>query len=279
MRSRVLDEISSLDPERDHQRIAFLSCRVDFPWDTTRALEFALFRTFAAPSIAALLHKTQEFECRSQKRYDDTDIIVSEIMEHGYDSDRGRAAIARMNALHGRFHIPKRDFLYVLSTFIFEPIRWNQRFGWRRMIEKEQLGLFHFWRAVGERMGILDIPPSYAEFERFNREYEQTHFRQSEPSRRVGAATRELFKSWFPRWTRPVVERGINAFMDDTLIEAFGFETPSPLMRKVVEKSLRLRGCALRLFPRRRRPLLRTEMTHRTYPCGYQLEKIGPPES
>jgi hypothetical protein len=132
MRSRVLDEISSLDPERDHQRIAFLSCRVDFPWDTTRALEFALFRTFAAPSIAALLHKTQEFECRSQKRYDDTDIIVSEIMEHGYDSDRGRAAIARMNALHGRFHIPNRDFLYVLSTFIFEPIRWNQRFGWRR---------------------------------------------------------------------------------------------------------------------------------------------------
>ncbi len=138
-RSRVLPEIERLDAERDHQRITFLSCRVDFPWDTTRALEFALFRTFAVPAIGGLLHKTGEFECRGQKRYDDTDIIVSEIMEHGYDSDRGRAAIARMNALHGRFNIRNEDFLYVLSTFVFEPIRWNQRFGWRRMIEKERL--------------------------------------------------------------------------------------------------------------------------------------------
>jgi hypothetical protein len=46
-----------------------------------------------------------------------------------------------MNALHGRFRIANEDFLYVLSTFVFEPIRWNQRFGWRRMTEFEQHGL------------------------------------------------------------------------------------------------------------------------------------------
>src|SRR5206468_9117412 len=88
---RVLDEIRQLDPVRDHQRIVFLSTRVDFPFDTTRALELALFRTFGVPSISALLHRTGEFERRAQKRYDDTDIIVSEMMEHGYDSERGRA--------------------------------------------------------------------------------------------------------------------------------------------------------------------------------------------
>ena len=61
-RSRVLPEIETLDALRDHQRIVFLSCRVDFPWDTTRALEFALFRTFGVPAVSALLHKTHEFE-------------------------------------------------------------------------------------------------------------------------------------------------------------------------------------------------------------------------
>jgi hypothetical protein len=70
-----------------------------------------------------------------QKRYDDTDLIVSEIIENGFDSPRGGRAIARMNALHGRFRIANEDFLYVLSTFVFEPIRWNERFGWRRMTE------------------------------------------------------------------------------------------------------------------------------------------------
>src|SRR5947199_5628349 len=115
---RVLDEIRRLDPERDDQRIVFLSSCYDFAFDTTRALEFALFRTFAVPSISALLDRTGEFGGRAQKRYDDTDLIVSELMEWGYDSDRGRRALRRMNQLHGRFSIPNEDLLYVLSTFV-----------------------------------------------------------------------------------------------------------------------------------------------------------------
>jgi hypothetical protein len=276
-RSPVLEEINRLEAERDHQRITFLSCRVDFPWDTTRALEFALFRTFAVPSIGGLLHKTGEFECRAQRRYDDTDIIVSEIMEHGYDSNRGRAAIARLNALHGRFKIRNEDFLYVLSTFVFVPIRWNGRFGWRHMIVKERLALFHFWREVGRRMNIRDVPESYDAFEQFNLDYERDNYRYTEASARVGAATRELFKSWFPRWTRPLVERGINAALDEPLLQAFGFAQPSPRMRHFVEWSLRTRARALRWLPRRRHPVLRTEMKQCSYPAGYVIEQLGPP--
>ena len=274
--SPVLREIESLDPGRDHQRIVFLSCRVDFPWDTTRALEFALFRTFGVPAVSALLHKTQEFELRAQRRYDDTDIIVSEIMEHGYDSERGRAAIARMNEIHGRYKIRNQDFLYVLSTFVLEPIRWNERFGWRRMLEKERVALYHFWRAVGDRMNLQDIPPSLPELERFSNDYEREYYRHTEANHLVGSATRDLFKSWFPRWTGPLVERGIHAFMDDTLIEAFGFPKPSPALRRTVQAALKLRGHALRLWPRRRKPLLRTQMKHRSHPCGYAMNSIGP---
>src|SRR5689334_14235294 len=141
-RSRVLDEIRRLDPEADCQRVVFLSSCFDFPFDTTRALEFALFRTYGSPSISRLLDRTGEFGQRAQKRYDDTDLIVSELMEHGYESDRGRRALRRMNAIHGRFTIANEDFLYVLSTFVFEPIRWNARYGWRPMIEVERLGYF-----------------------------------------------------------------------------------------------------------------------------------------
>lgn len=278
LRSPVLPEIEKLDAVKDHQRIAFLTCRVDFPWDTTRALEFALFRTFCVPAISALLDKTQEFGKRSQKRYDDTDIIVSEMMEHGYDSDRGRAAIARMNALHGRFKIRNEDFLYVLSTFVFVPIRWNERFGWRRMKPKECVALFHFWREVGLRMHINDIPATYEEFERYNIEYERANYRFTETNHRVGVAVRDMFKSWFPRWTRPLVEKGIYAFMDDNLLLAFGFPKPSPLMRRVVEIGLKTRAHTLRIFPRRKRPLLRTEMKQASYPEGYQIEKLGPPD-
>lgn len=41
----IFDVVQSLDVERDHQPIVGLSAAWDFPWDTTRAREVALFRT------------------------------------------------------------------------------------------------------------------------------------------------------------------------------------------------------------------------------------------
>jgi hypothetical protein len=195
-RYSVSQAIQKLDPQKDHQQIVFLSSCYDFPLDTTRALEFALFRTFCVPSIAALLDRTGEFQKRPQKRYDDTDIIVSELMEWGYDSDRGLRALRKMNQQHGRFAIANEDFLYVLSTFIYEPIRWNERFGWRLMGDVERLGYFYFWCEVGRRMNIRNLPQDYVTFEQFNRDYERQHchFHQSQPARRRGypRAIREL---------------------------------------------------------------------------------------
>ena len=113
----ILNEIKTLDPLKDHLRIVFLNTCFEFPWDTTRALEFALYRTYCVPSVSALLDKTGEFAARPQKRYDDTDIIISELMEWGYDSDRGKRALRRLNQMHGRFSIANEDFQYRMAIF------------------------------------------------------------------------------------------------------------------------------------------------------------------
>lgn len=265
-----------LDPQRDHQQIVQRMVCYDFPFDTTRALEFALFRTYCVPSISGLLDRTGEFARCPQKRYDDTDLIVSEMMEWGYDSVRGAAALARMNQIHSHFKIANEDFLYVLSTFVFEPIRWNTRFGWRRMREQERLAFFYFWRAVGERMGIRDIPADYAAFEQFNLMAERTRFSFAESNARIGRATRELFASWFPGWSRPLVRRVIHAMLDEPVRQAFGFPQASPILRATINSAMRLRALVLRILPKRRAPRLRTEMAHRSYPQGYRLELTGP---
>jgi hypothetical protein len=161
----VLREIERLDPERDHQRIVHLSFGYEFPWDSIRALEIALYRTYCVPSISALLDRTGEFRERTQQRYDDTSLIVAEMCKWGYESGRGREALERMNWAHGHFTIANDDFLYVLSTFIYEPVRWIDRFGWRQTVLNERLGYYWFWRAVGTRMGIRNIPGSYEAFE------------------------------------------------------------------------------------------------------------------
>ena len=272
-----LDEIRNLDPANDHQRIAYLIGCYEFPWDVTRSLELALFRTFCVPRTSQLLDRTGEFRRQGQKRYDDTDIIVSEMIEWGYDSDRGRAALRKMNQLHSRFEIANEDYLYVLSTFVYVPIHWIEQYGWRSMCREERLGWFHFWRQVGRRMGIDEIPCDYDAFERYSEDFERAQFRFSETNHRLATSVLEMFKSWFPLPLRPLADASIRAMMDEAMIKSFGLREPPAMMRRCVTASLRLRARAVRWLPRRKQPRLRTQGKHRTYPDGYSIDRLGPP--
>jgi hypothetical protein len=78
------------------------------------------------------------------------------LIEEGYESPVGQTALARMNTIHGRFPIANEDFLYVLSTFVFVPLNWFERFGRRKPTGHERLALFHFWRQVGQRIASAE---------------------------------------------------------------------------------------------------------------------------
>jgi hypothetical protein len=277
LHSPYLDEIRRLEPVRDHQRIVYVDACFEFPWDTTRSLELALFRTFAVPSIARLLDSTGEFVGRAQKRYDDTDLLISSFAEGGYDSDEGRRAIRRMNRLHGRFDIANEDFLYVLSTMVLEPIRWNARFGRRPLLDVEKEATFLFWREVGRRMAIRDLPGTLAELKRFNVEFERDRFAYTDEGRRVADATMAMFVAWFPGVPFRVGRRLLCGVLDDPLLDALGYPRPSATLRKAAEAVLRARARASALLGPRGRPRVRTALRRRSYPDGYLIEELGPP--
>ena len=185
------------------------------------------------PGISALLDQTGEFRLRAQKRYDDTALLIAEMTEWGYDSERRRAALRQMNRIHGRFAIANDDYLYVLTTFIFEPIRWIDRFGWRGLSRHERLAQVQFWREVGRRMGIRDIPDTYIALEQYNVTYERERFRFCETNRRVEEATRDLFLSWFLAPLRPLLKPGIYALLEEPALDAFGFPHPPGWLRRL----------------------------------------------
>lgn len=268
--------IASLDAVDDCEEIALLLSSCEFAWDIERALEFALFRTYAVPSISGLLACTGEFERRPRKRYDDTELILAEIMENGFDSARGRRALARMNTMHGRFRIAQNDLLYVLSTFVFEPIRWLDRHGRRPLTVHEQEAWFRYHRGLGTRMGITDIPDDRQDFRRFNERYEAEQFRFAESNRRVGTATSDLLLGFYlPGWLlwagRPVVR----AFMDPRLLDAMGFAPAPGWLRTSLLAALAARARLLRILPARRRPRFLTKVRRPTYPEGYRIEDLG----
>jgi hypothetical protein len=97
----------------------------ELPWDMERALEFALFRTYALSSISGLLDKSGEFKRCPRKRYDDTELLLAKMLENGFDSRRGGTALSRVNEMHGRFPIENSD----LGTFRRHPRKTEKRRG------------------------------------------------------------------------------------------------------------------------------------------------------
>jgi len=251
-----------------------------FPWDLTRALELALLKTFCVPSISGLLSRSGEFEQRPRKRYDDTGLMVAELLRHGPTSPAGAAVIARMNRIHGAFAISDRDYLYVLSTFVCEPIRWLARYGWRALSAEEEEALFRFWALVGERMGIPAIPASLAELVAFNQAVEAEAFASTASNRRVADATLAMLLADWPAPLRPGLARVLGSLLSAPEAAALGWPEPPTALQNTVLLGLRRRSRLAGLAQRLRPPQgtrFYSEQPTPSYGASFQLEQLGPP--
>ncbi|MGK4580049.1 oxygenase MpaB family protein [Kitasatospora sp. HPMI-4] len=271
-----LDRIHRLDPETDFAEIYRISSQYEFPWDTNQSLGFALYRTYAVPSIGRLLAGTGEFTGRTQKRYDDTVLILDAVVEHGFDSAQGREAIRRMNRMHRRYDISDEDYRYVLATFVVMPKRWLDEYGWRPYSPHEVRAAVNYYRQLGRHMGLKDIPETYQEFERLLDDYERANFAFDQGGRDVSDATLALTASWYPKMLGGAVRAASVCLLDDPLREAFGYPRPSAPLRRAVRAALRLRGRVVRMLPPRRKPAPARESSQvRGYPNGYRLSELG----
>ena len=271
-----LEQIRRLDPVADAPEIYRLSVAFEFPWDYTRALELALYRTYAVPSIGRLLARTAELTDRSQKRYDDTVLLLDTVVEHGFAAEQGRTAIRRINQMHRSYDISDDDMRYVLSTFVVMPRRWIDAYGWRRLSRHEIVATTEYYRTFGRHMGIPDLPKTYEEFETLLDTYEEAHFGWDEGARRVSDATLDLMTSWYPRPLAPLLRTGVYALLDDSLLRAFRYPKPGAGTVALVRRAVRARGRAVRLLPPRRTPhFARQNWEIKEYPNGYRVADLG----
>ena len=270
--------IARLDPHEEFEEIYRILLAHEFPWDLNQSLSFALFRTYAVPSIGRLLFRTGEFTERTQKRYDDTVLLLDEVASNGMASARGRAAIRRVNRMHGMYDISNDDMRYVLSTFVVMPKRWLDDYGWRPLTPAEVLASTQYYRALGRHMAIKGIPQTYGGFERLLDSYEAEHFAYDEGARQVADATLHLMTTFPPNNLAPAwaVRRFSYAVMDDALLDAFRYPRPSAAVRRAARLALRTRAAALRLAPPRMEPLRSMDLKSiRSYPDGYRVEELG----
>jgi hypothetical protein len=198
------------------------------------------------------------------------------VLSSGLESDRARRAFARINDMHGRFRITNDDFLYVLSTFVFTPIDWLDRFGRRAMTDEEKEDWFLYWREFGRRMGIAGLPADIGAFRSFAKEFEQERFAQAPSNRAVAQPTIDLLLNHYfvSPFLYPAGRAFVMALCPPHLVEALGYPAASSALRLIAEGAMGLRRTILRWLPENTRPK-HIPFGKQTYPEGYTIEELG----
>jgi hypothetical protein len=280
MRGRFdnLRRIEGLDPGRDFEEIHRLTLFHDFPWDMRLAFNLAFNRSFALPRVARLLVQTGEILRTPRKRADDTGIIMYEILLNGLESPRGRIALRRLNDAHRHFALDNGDSNYVLAALVVIPVRWLQRYGWRAPSAHEREAAAAYYREVGRRMGVRDIPSGYAAFAEFFDAYEREHLRHTPEAERIERVTRDLLRGRIPGPLRGAADALIGALYDEPLRRAYAVPRPPLWARAGLHVTLRTRAVMLRFARPRSEPLFANGIRAKSYPDGYDLERVGPDE-
>jgi mpaB/rubber oxygenase-like protein len=276
---RALRRIRQLDPASDYLEIYRNLVLVDAPMTLDMGLNMAFYRTYAAPPIARLLASTGELTERTQKRADDTGILVYEMINHGFDHPRGRAALSRMNRIHARFEIAAEDYLYVLAALVVVPVSFFDRYGWRRALAQEKAAAAEFYHQMGRRMNIgPPLPRTYEAFEEHLANYEAKVFAYSDAAHHLMTVSTTFMTQRFPALFARPVEVMTSALMDPPMRAALGAADPPRGVATLVRLGFRT-ACYLTRWsrPHARNRFADGSVPAVSYPGGYQIEQIGPP--
>ncbi len=254
-RYATLAHIEQLDPLRDDEQIARLLVTCEFPFDVLRATELAVIRTFGIPAIAKVLVKTGKFLEKPAQRKADTELLIRALVREGYRGAQGQKTLAAIREAHRRLPSDTDEMRYVLGTFVFEPVRWLERFGWRPMSQREAQGAFTFWRNVGEELGI-SVPDTLEEFRTFYEDFERQEMVFDPANQALAIAVREDFMRPVPRPFKPLGRHMMHALIDERLRTACGLPAAPKFLQAALEKALRARGSLASKLCRGRTPFL-----------------------
>lgn len=269
---------NTLDPYQDRGQIIEQLIAHEFPVDFLLAAEIAQLRSFSIPNGAKLLHRTGEFEKHSLKRLDDTRAILVEMGREGFESDKAKMMATHLNQLHGFYQIPNDEFLYTLSTFIFDVVLFIDQYGWRKLTDIEKQSLYYTYRDMGTLMNIKNIPPSYEAFWEWRCQYEQENQAFTEENHLVAEGLFRGAKEMVPWIIRPLVKPFVFSLESERFAELLGYKRPHPIIRALFKAFMTIRKHLSRYVTlwdvwSFEEMLL---SNFKTYPHGYEMLKLGP---
>lgn len=260
---------------------------MEFPKLMGFSIVFALFKTYGIPSVSSLLVKTGELSGMetASRRTADTGVLILEFCLNKPSSARATEAVARMNYLHSRYlksgKISNDDMLYTLSVFALEPMRWVNKYEWRRLSDLELCASGTFWKAMGNKMEIDFTPlPSHFkgwtdglawldEIREWSEQYEREHMVPAETNHNLALAHLDVIFINIPTSVKIVGKYLVSVLVGDRLRKAMMLPTAPWYYTSAIENFLFLRRLMMRHLV-----LPRLELQRKQY-IASELESNG----
>ncbi|MFF4028103.1 oxygenase MpaB family protein [Nocardia elegans] len=237
--------IASLDPARDGYEISRLSLVTlhGHPPLVYALFTVAFLKQVAVPTMARTLYRrgTGDIVRSTIERNDDTIVFFGQLLDHGPDSETGRAWIDRLNQIHAHFPLRNQDSLYTLATLALDPHEITASLGASPFTSREREAHWMFWRAVAVRQHIEDVPATAAELREWSRRYELLEYEPSREGRAIAAALIEAFgERCLPRPLRPQAARIISVFCPPALREVHALPEPGPVITLAIRAAFHI---------------------------------------
>lgn len=250
----------------------------DFPADMRTGLMLSYYRNFAVPSIAQTLANAGGIAADPMKRSVDTALILFDLIEARLEGPRAGHLIGLRTRVHRNVPGGNDDYLYVLLSLLVVPIRWVQRHSWRALSVAEVEAATAFYRELGHRMGLRDLPDSCEAADGLYARSELARVRPSDEGCAPTTMTISIIKSRMPGLFRPIAQPLLSTWIDDeAMIDALGSPRGGRALRRVNDGVLRVRNATTR---RRRRPITSAVQPGLSgsaqYPDAYEVSDLGP---
>jgi hypothetical protein len=127
-------------------------------------------------------------------------------------------------------------------------------------------------------MSLTGVPDSYEACERYAADYERQHVRRNKATSGLVEPMFNLARTYVPRALAPAVRPVVATLVERELLDVYGIPDPPAWLRNFSLGVLRLRARALRWAPPRLRPASFVDGPARSYPRGYRIADLGPPD-
>jgi hypothetical protein len=279
--------LSNLNAEQIYHHL----CCFEFPFECFYGINLAFYRTFVSPTISTVYRQTNTIAGSTEKRVDDTDIIMHAWIDYGIDSDEGQASIKHLNNIHGVFSHRTRneDFVYVLCCFVVDTIRMIDVFGWRHLDDNEKQALFIFYEKVGQRMNLKNLPTSLEEVYTIVNDYTNSDISatETESGHILTDAIHTLVQKWYKLLLpASIIRTLLNALLyvvgGEMFHKKLGLKQPSSLSLYIIYALATLRRDFMQFMPPRTTPhRLSNILMKQNYMCPAaktNFVQVGPPK-